>query len=75
MTIPDCHPFSKECTLGANRLWKPCRSAFHTRGLLGNMRKKTAFNEGHFWENVGMFVFVLAGLVGLWYMMTNVISW
>ena len=39
------------------------------------MRKKSAFNESHFWENVGMFVFVLAGLVGLWYMMTNVIAW
>ena len=39
------------------------------------MRRKTAFNESHFWENVRMFVFVVAGLVGLWYMMTNVISW
>jgi hypothetical protein len=40
-----------------------------------DMRKKTAFSESHFWENVGMLVFVLAGLVGLWYMMTNVIAW
>jgi hypothetical protein len=39
------------------------------------MRKKSAFNEGHFWENIAMFVFVLAGLAGLWYMMNNVISW
>jgi len=39
------------------------------------MRRKTAFNESHFWENVRMFVFVVAGLFGLWYMMTNVISW
>jgi len=39
------------------------------------MRRKTAFNEGHFWENVGMFVFMAAGLVALWYVMTNVISW
>jgi len=43
------------------------------RGL--EMRRKTAFNEGHFWENVGMFVFMAAGLVALWYVMTNVISW
>jgi hypothetical protein len=39
------------------------------------MRRKTAFNESHFWENLRMFLFVVAGLVGLWYMMTNVISW
>jgi hypothetical protein len=39
------------------------------------MRRKSAFNEGHFWENIGMFVFVAAGLVALWYMMTSVISW
>jgi hypothetical protein len=39
------------------------------------MRRKTAFNEGHFWENVRMFVFMAAGLVALWYVMTNVISW
>jgi hypothetical protein len=40
-----------------------------------DMRRKTAFNEGHFWENIGLFVFMAAGLVGLWYVMTNVISW
>lgn len=45
------------------------------RGSAEDMRKKTAFSESHFWENVGMLVFVLAGLVGLWYMMTNVIAW
>jgi hypothetical protein len=39
------------------------------------MRRKSAFNQGHFWENLGMFVFMAAGLAGLWYMMTNVISW
>jgi hypothetical protein len=39
------------------------------------MRRKSAFNEGHFWENVGMLVFVVAGLVALLYIMTNVLSW
>lgn len=39
------------------------------------MRRKTAFHESHFWETVGMFVFVAAGLTGLWYMMTAVINW
>ena len=39
------------------------------------MRRKSAFNEGHFWENIRMFVFVLVGLAGLWYLMANVISW
>jgi hypothetical protein len=49
--------------------------ALHTRGPLKDMKKKTAFNEGHFWENVGMFIFVAAGLVGLWYMMNNILAW
>jgi hypothetical protein len=39
------------------------------------MRKKTAFNESHFWENVGIFVFVVAGLAGLWYLVNDVITW
>ena len=28
------------------------------------MRRKSAFNQGHFWENLGMFVFMAAGLAG-----------
>jgi len=39
------------------------------------MRKRTAFNESHFWENVRMFLFLAAGLFALWYVMTKVISW
>jgi len=39
------------------------------------MRRKSAFNEGHCLENVGLFMFFAAGLTGLWYMVTNVISW
>jgi hypothetical protein len=39
------------------------------------MRRKSAFNEGHFWENIGLFVFLVAGMIGLWYVMTTVISW
>lgn len=39
------------------------------------MRRKTAFSEGHFWENVGIFLFVVAGMAGLLYLMSNVITW
>jgi len=39
------------------------------------MRRKSAYTGGHFWENIGLFVFFVAGLAGLWYTMTNVISW
>ncbi len=39
------------------------------------MRRKTAFNQSHFWENIGLFLFVVAGLVGLWYVINNVLSW
>lgn len=39
------------------------------------MRHKTAFSEGHFWENFGLFVFFATGLTALWYMVTNVILW
>jgi hypothetical protein len=39
------------------------------------MRRKSAFKEGHFWENVGLLVFFVAGLVALMYIMTNVLSW
>jgi hypothetical protein len=39
------------------------------------MRRKTAFNEGHFWENIGMFLFVVAGMIGLWYIMSTVMNW
>jgi hypothetical protein len=49
--------------------------AIQARGPRKDMRRKSAFNQGHFWENIGMFLFMAAGLVGLWYVMTNVISW
>ena len=39
------------------------------------MRRKSAFVGGHFWENFGLLVFFVAGLTGLVYMVTNVISW
>jgi len=39
------------------------------------MRRKTAFNEGHFWENIGMFLFVVAGMIGLLYIMSTVMNW
>jgi hypothetical protein len=39
------------------------------------MRCKSAFNEGHSLENVGLFLFFAAGLTGLWYMVANVIPW
>jgi hypothetical protein len=39
------------------------------------MRRKSAFSQSHFWENVGMFLFVVAGLVGLWYVINDVLSW
>ncbi len=38
-------------------------------------RKKVAFQESHFVENLGMFVFALAALIGLWYLTTTVINW
>lgn len=39
------------------------------------MRKRTAFQGGHFWENAGMFVFVFVALGVLWYLFTNVLTW
>ena len=39
------------------------------------MRRKSAFVGGHFWENFGLLVFFVAGLTGLVYVVTNVISW
>ena len=39
------------------------------------MRRKSAFVGGHFWENFGLVVFFVAGLTGLLYIVTNVISW
>jgi hypothetical protein len=38
-------------------------------------RRKIAFQQSNFWENAGMFVFALAGLAFLWFLMTNVINW
>ncbi len=38
-------------------------------------RKKVAFHESHFFENVGLFIFALGALVGLWYLMTTVVNW
>ena len=59
-----------------------CFSSTRASGYVGTpsgsrltMRKKTAFNESHFWENIGMFVFVVAGLVALWYVMSNILTW
>jgi hypothetical protein len=38
-------------------------------------RKKIAFQETHLWENAGMFIFAMAALAALWFLMTTVINW
>lgn len=38
-------------------------------------RKRVAFQENHFVENAGMFIFTLGALVGLWFLVSTVINW
>ena len=72
---PDCQNARKPYMLLATRTASLCQGGSPDAACSRTMRRKSAFSQSHFWENVGMFLFVVAGLVGLWYVINDVLSW
>jgi hypothetical protein len=43
--------------------------------MLGKRRRKSAFQQSNFWDNVGIVLLGAIGFVTLWYLMNSVIHW
>lgn len=43
--------------------------------MLGRRKRKSAFQQSDFWDNIGIAVFAAVALYAVWYVMTTVLKW